>query len=141
MQVNVLGTHFNVKAYADEDAIKTSLLEGSVKVIKGNSISLLKPGQQAVLNEKETKVKIRNVDMDEVIGWKNGLFLFEEADIKNIMQQIARWYDVEVVYTGKVPVQRFEGKISRNAALSEVLQILQLSNVKFKVEGKRIIVL
>ena len=141
MQVNVLGTHFDVKAYNEEKAIKTTLLEGSVKVIKDNSISLLKPGQQAVLNKKEATVKVKNVDMNEVTAWKNGLFLFEDADITEIMQQIVRWYDVEIVYAGKIPEQRFEGKISRTAALSEVLQILQLSNVKFKVDGKKIMVL
>ena len=78
--------------------------------------------------------------MNEVMAWKNGLFQFEGADITNIMRQISRWYGVDIVYTGKVPDRRFEGKISRDARLSDVLKILELSNVKFTVEGKKIIV-
>jgi hypothetical protein len=78
--------------------------------------------------------------MEEVMAWKNGLFQFEGADITTIMHEISRWYDVDVVYSGKVPVRHFEGKISRDANLSQVLKILELSNVKFRVEGKKIIV-
>ena len=140
MQVEVLGTHFNINAYMDEDAIKTSLLEGSVKIIKGKISNLLKPGQQGVLGKKEDNLEIRNANMDEVMAWKNGLFQFEGADITTIMREIGRWYNVDIVYEGKVPVRRFEGKISREAQLSDVLKILELSNVKFRVEGKKIIV-
>ncbi len=140
MQINVLGTHFNINAYTDENAVKTSLLEGSVKIIKCNASDLLKPGQQAILNKKEDKIKISNANMDEVMAWKNGLFQFEGSDLTTIMREICRWYNVEVVYAGKIPVRRFEGKISRDAQLSEVLEILKLSNVKFTVEGKKIIV-
>jgi len=140
MQVKVLGTHFDVNAYADENAIKTSLLEGSVKITKGNASGLLKPGEQAILNNKEDKVEITYANMDEVMAWKNGLFQFDGADITTIMREIGRWYNVEIVYNGKVPMRRFEGKISRNALLSEVLRILELSNVKFKIEGNKIIV-
>jgi transmembrane sensor len=140
MQVNVLGTHFNINAYSDESSIKTSLLEGSVKITKGNTSGILKPGEQGVLNNKEDKVAITNADMNEVMAWKNGLFRFEGADITTIMREIGRWYDVEIIYAGKVPMRRFEGKISRNAQLSEVLRILELSDVKFTVEGKKIIV-
>jgi transmembrane sensor len=140
MQVEVLGTHFNVNAYADEGAIKTSLLEGSVKIKKGNVSGLLKPGQQGVLNKNSNNIEIKNEDMNEVIAWKNGLFQFDGADIKTIMHEIGRWYDVEIVYAGKVPERRFEGKISRDAELSDVLKILELSNVKFSVQGKKIVV-
>jgi ferric-dicitrate binding protein FerR (iron transport regulator) len=140
MQVEVLGTHFNVNAYGDEGAIKTSLLEGSVKIKKGNISGLLKPGQQGVLKKNSTDLEIKNADMNEAIAWKNGLFEFDGADIKSIMREIGRWYDVDVVYAGKVPDRRFEGKISRDAQLSDVLKILALSNVKFSVEGKKIIV-
>lgn len=140
LKIAVLGTHFNVKAYEDESEIKTSLLEGSVKIIQGKEAGLLKPGQQAVINFKDDKVKIANADMVEVIAWKNGLFRFEGANIETIMREIGRWYDVEIVYAGKVPRRRFEGKINRNAGLSEVLRILELSNVKFSIAGKKIIV-
>src|SRR6185312_10938857 len=100
MQVEVLGTHFNVNAYGDEGAIKTSLLEGSVKIKKGNMSGLLKPGQQGVLKKNSNDLEIKSADMDEVIAWKNGLFQFDGADIKTIMREIGRWYDVEIEYKG-----------------------------------------
>lgn len=140
MQVEVLGTHFNVNGYTEENDIVTSLLDGSVKVTKGVLKDLLKPGQQAILNKKEEQIKILNADMNDVVAWKNGLFQFKSADISSILRQIERWYDVKIIYAGKIPVRRFEGKISRKAQLSEVLQILELSNIKFTVEGKNIIV-
>ena len=140
MQVNVLGTHFNINAYPDESAIRTSLLEGSVKITKGKTSGLLKPGEQGTLKWGGNKLEIKEANMNEVMAWKNGLFQFEGADITTIMKQISRWYDVEVIYSGKVPVRRFEGKISRDAQLSDVLKILELSDVKFTVQGKTIIV-
>jgi len=140
MQVEVLGTHFNINAYPEEGAVKTSLLEGSVKIKKGNISGLLKPGQQGVLKNNDDNIEIKKADMNEAIAWKNGLFQFDGADIKNIMNQIGRWYDVEIVYSGKVPERRFEGKISRDAQLSDVLKILELSNVKFSIQGKKIVV-
>jgi ferric-dicitrate binding protein FerR (iron transport regulator) len=140
IDVEVLGTHFNINAYADETAVKTTLLEGSVRVVSGGTAGLLRPGEQGVLNKKGTGIEIKKVDMNEVIAWKNGLFQFDGADIKSIMRQIGRWYDVEIEYSGEVSKRRFEGKISRDAQLSDVLKILELSNVKFSVEGKRIVV-
>ena len=144
IKVQVLGTHFNINAYDDEESIKTSLLEGSVKVVGGNVSGILEPGQQAAITKSEKtgayQMETKIVDMDEVVAWKNGLFHFNEAGIMTIMRQIGRWYNVEIVYKGKVPVRRFVGKISRDAQLSEVLKILELSDVKFTVEGKKIIV-
>ena len=140
MQVEVLGTHFNVNAYADEGEIKTSLLEGSVKIKKGSKSGLLKPGQQAILNNSNADIEITKPDMDEVMAWKNGLFEFDGADITTIMRQIGRWYNVEIVYVGKVPARSFEGKISRDAQLADLLKILELSDVKFTVEDRKIIV-
>jgi hypothetical protein len=140
MQVEVLGTHFNVNAYADENSIKTSLLEGSVKIKRGDVSGLLKPGQQGILESNNNDLRIKEVNMDEVIAWKNGLFQFNGAGIKTIMLEISRWYNVEIVYSGKVPQRSFVGKISRDAALPDVLKILELSNVKFNVIGRKIIV-
>ena len=140
MKVSVLGTHFNINAYAEENAIKTSLLEGSVHITKGNTSSFLKPGQQAALNTGDDKVKITNADMDQVMAWKNGLFQFDGAGITAIMQEIGRWYNVEVLFQDTPPVRRFKGKISRDAELSDVLKIIGLSGVKFSVVGNRIIV-
>lgn len=141
MQVRVLGTHFNINAYADEQGIKTSLLEGSVRITDGAATGLLKPGEQGVIKSGDhQKVEIRPADMEEVMAWKNGLFIFKGDNINTIMNQIGRWYDVDVSFGGNIPHRSFEGKISRNAPLSDVLKILELSDVKFSLIGKRIIV-
>ncbi|MGV8879756.1 MAG: FecR family protein [Sphingobacteriaceae bacterium] len=140
MQIMVLGTHFNVNAYTDENEIRTSLLEGSIKITKGNASGVLKPGQQAILDKREDNLVIRDADINEAVAWKNGIFQFDGADISTIMRQISRWFDVEVIYAGEIPKRRFQGKISRNAQLTEVLKILELSDVKFAVQGKKIIV-
>jgi transmembrane sensor len=140
VEVKVLGTHFNINAYSEENAIKTSILEGRVKITKGKTIGLVKSGEQALVSNKECEMKIIDTGMDEVVAWKNGLFQFAGADITTIMREIGRWYNVEIKYADKVPVRQFEGKISRNADLSDVLRILELSNVKFTLVGNKIIV-
>lgn len=141
MQVTVLGTHFNVNAYPDEQGVKTSLFEGSVKISEGKINRLLKPGQQAIVRNGKTEMEINRMNKEEVLAWKNGLFIFNGADITTIMNQIARWYDVRVTYDGSdINRSSFEGKISRSAPLTDVLKILELSGVKFTVVGKQIIV-
>lgn len=140
MEIDVLGTHFNVNAYEDENTIKASLLQGSIKIIKGDRSSLLSPGQQGIINQESDRIEIKNTDMNEVMAWRKGLFQFDGADITTIMREIGRWYDVEIIYPDKVPVRKFEGKISRDAQLSDVLKILELSNVQFTVAGRKIIV-
>ncbi|MDO6430953.1 DUF4974 domain-containing protein [Flavitalea sp. BT771] len=137
--VEVLGTHFNIKAYPDEPAIHTTLLEGSVKVHKGNAASLLRPGQQARWNDN-MDISVAAADIEEVIAWKNGLFKFDEATIGDVMRQLARWYDVEVVYVNGVPSDLFQGEIYRNVNVSKVLKVLEASGVHFTVEGKKILV-
>jgi len=141
MQVKVLGTHFNIKAYSDENVIKTSLLEGSVNITRGNATGLLRPGEQALVNKEEDKIDITKANLDNVMAWRNGMFQFEGADITEIMREISRWYNVDIEYADKVPLRHFEGKISKNAQLSDVLRILELSNVKFIVKDNKIIVL
>ncbi len=136
-EVKVLGTHFNINAYDDESSIKTTLLEGSVRMsslITGQG-SLLTPGEQASLDEKN-KLKVEKVEMNETIAWKNGLISCKDADIQSIMRQIARWYDVEVVYEKNIRERIFTGEISRNTNLSEVLKILELSDIRFRIENK-----
>jgi transmembrane sensor len=141
MEVQVLGTHFNVNAYPDEHTIKTTLLEGSVMVSKGNAKQLLKPGEQARLDAGNNLVLYKDVDTEEEVAWKNGYFSFDHADLGSVMRQIARWYDVDIVYAGQVSDRRFGGEISRTSNVSEVLKILEESKVHFKIEEKRIIVL
>jgi transmembrane sensor len=143
-EVDVLGTHFNIMAYEEENAVKTTLLEGAVKVIKAGTSNLLQPGQQAQ-SVKNTRgpaiVVVDDAPVDEVVAWKNGLFFFNRSNLQTVMRQIARWYDVEIVYEGEVPIMEFGGKISRNNNISEVLKILELSKVHFRIEDKKIIVM
>jgi transmembrane sensor len=154
MQIEVLGTHFNVNAYNDESAIKTTLLEGKVRVVKktgtAQQSAILAPGEQAVIADARGKanrvdndrIKINKADVDNVVAWKNGLFHFESADIKTVMRQLARWYDVEVVYEGAtVKNDPLFVEVSRNTRLSDVLKVLQESgSAKFTIEGKKIVV-
>lgn len=140
MAVEVLGTHFNVAGYADEQAIKTTLTEGSVKLVSGSASTLIKPGYQGILTASARAFEVVPANIDETLAWKNGNFCFNKADIQTIMRQIARWYDVEVVYEG-VPTEReFVGTINRQEKLSKVLRLLELSNVHFRIEGRKIIV-
>lgn len=145
-EIEVLGTHFNVNAYEDENAVRTTLLEGKVKFTK-TTLSLptsdfvvLEPGQQSVLTKEELR-KASNVDVEGVMAWKNGLFNFNNSDLEIVMRQLSRWYDVEVIYQSGVPKRNFGGEMQRDLNLSEVLKILEKNNVHFKIEGKKLIVL
>ena len=141
MQVQVLGTHFNINAYSDEPAIHTTLLEGSVKVTNNNIVKMLLPGQQAQLQSNGTFNIAKNVNTDEIVAWKNELFSFHDTDIKSLMRQISRWYDVDVVLPQNVSNLAFNGHISRKSNLSAVLKVLELTEeVAFTIEGKRLIV-
>jgi len=139
--VEVLGTHFNINAYADESAIKTTLVEGSVKITADAESALLVPGQQAnILHSAGGKISINSVDTDDVLAWTTGNFQFEKAEIPLIMREAARWYDVDVRYDGQLPQRRFTGSISRSVNLSELLKMLKYTGIHFKIEGKTIIV-
>ncbi|QNK64279.1 FecR family protein [Pedobacter sp. PAMC26386] len=141
--IQVLGTHFNINAYEDEHDVKTTLLEGCVKVSLNNTAGsagmTIKPNEQTILSKGNLSKS--TVDVDDIVAWKNGETTFNEANIKSVMRQIARWYDIEVSFNGNIPEERlFTGEISRNARLSEVLKILELSKINFKIEGKKLIV-
>lgn len=140
MEVEVLGTHFNVMAYDDENSMNTTLLEGSVKISKGVIKKMLVPGQQSVINSTG-EINIVDADMEEVMAWKNGWFQFNAADIKTVMRQISRWYAVEVVYEGKIPDGHYSGAVSRDNDIFQVLKIMQSGGVRFKIEGRKVIVL
>ncbi|MBE9666836.1 DUF4974 domain-containing protein [Mucilaginibacter boryungensis] len=142
MNVKVLGTHFNIMAYADEDYNATTLLEGSVKVDYGAENALLTPGRQAMLIKASGKLKTKIADTEQVIAWKNGYFLFDNDKIESIMRKISRWYDVEVAYKGDVSRKAIGGSVSRFKNVSEVLKMLELTGaVHFKIEGRRILVM
>nr|WP_199158580.1 FecR family protein [Pedobacter sp. ASV2] len=135
-----LGTSFNVNAYDNESGIKTSLIEGSVSVAKRNEKLIIKPGEQAVTSSGSDKILSKHVDIDEIVAWKNGLFQFNHTNIDVVMRQIARWYDVEIIYKEDVSKISFTGSLSRNLKLSKSLQMLSVTGLHFKIEGKKIIV-
>jgi ferric-dicitrate binding protein FerR (iron transport regulator) len=127
-------------------------VEGSLRVVtpaagsqthsSSGQSRILKPGEQAqVARGTDAKIKITdNADIDEIIAWKEGIFLMKKTDVASIMRQIARWYDVEVVYKGNIPSGRISGDIPRNMTLSKVLEVMELSGIHFTVEGKKVIV-
>lgn len=145
--VEVLGTEFNVNAYTNEPSVRTTLVEGKVKVSTTDSSIrpvILTHSMQSSFSQDAQRgrnIMVREVDTDDVVAWKDGLFNFNNADIKSVMRQLARWYDVDVVYEGALPNEKFEGEISRNSTLAEVFKILELSAVHFKVEGRKVIVM
>ena len=140
-EVQVLGTRFNINAYNDEDNVRTTLLEGSVKFVSGDNSNILKPGQQFQLAKNGAFNVANDVNVDEVVAWKNGLFAFENATIEKVMRQFSRWYDVEIEYRGKTD-DLFIAEMRRNIKLSDALKALELTGkVKFDIEGKKIIVM
>ncbi|MEI3798876.1 MULTISPECIES: FecR family protein [unclassified Chitinophaga] len=139
-EVKVLGTHFNVNAYPEENIIKTTLLEGAVSMsTPANSPVLLKPGQQAAAGKAEIKV-VNDANIDQVMAWRYGLFNFDRSNLQSVMNELSRWYDVDVRYEGQIPSRIFRGKIKRDLSLTQVLEVLQDVNIKFKMEGKTIVV-
>jgi len=135
--LEVLGTHFNVNAYGDENVVKTTLLEGSVKVEKNDHEEILIPGQQALISDQ---ISIRKTDVNVSIAWKNGKFLFRDATIYSIAEQIKRWYDVDVQFEGAIS-QHFNLEVSRNVPLSKLLDGLEgTGQVKFVFKGRKLVI-
>lgn len=150
-EVRVLGTHFNVKAYPDDRLETTTLAEGSVKVsyqaaawnkdtqIRYNDEIKLSPGQQSVL--KNDQIMVSNVNLENALAWKDGNFIFNGVGIKDIMQDIARWYAIEIIYEGDVPVGKFSGNVSRSKNVSQILMALESTRlVHFRIEGRKVFV-
>ncbi|MDR6783275.1 transmembrane sensor [Pedobacter africanus] len=139
-EVRVLGTHFNINSYADGGGTKTTLLEGSVRVSGTGGRKILKPGYEAV--NTGANIEIHKVDTQAAIAWKNGEFIFDNESLHSIMQKIARWYDVDIVYeSGVNTAQTFGGKVLRNKPISAVLRSMQSTGkVVFKIEGKNVTV-
>jgi transmembrane sensor len=144
LTVKVLGTHFNINSYNDEATLKITLLEGAVQVVgpEGDSRQTLtlQPGQQAILDSASLRLN-PHPDLDETMAWKNGSFYFDGVDIRTVMRQVQRWYNVDVRYQSEIPAS-FVAKISRDVKVSELLNILELTNlVHFKIEGNKITVM
>jgi len=142
--VEVLGTHFNINSYMDDQTIKTTLLEGSVRVSNGKSTKILKPGEQAIADISGTgTIRLAvNVDTDDETAWKNGLFQFDNAGLKTILNQLERWYDINIDYSS-IPNKKYNGMVPRRAKLSEVLKMLEKTgNIRFEIrEGRNLKVL
>ncbi len=135
------GTQFNIKAYANESAHKTTLVEGIVTVTTQNNGKLtLKPGQQAIQKEGEPMKLDENPEIGEVIAWKNGLFWMNQADIPSVMRQLERWYDVEIVYRNGIPKGTISGKLPMNMELDKLLDALQLSGIKIEISGRKLLI-
>lgn len=139
-EVEVLGTHFDVNAYPDETNIKTTLLQGSVKVSQSDKIQMLSPGQQAIISSDKIILK-KDIDVAQITAWKNGYFLFNNTDIQSIMRQVSRWYDIDVSFEGKIPSDGFTGKILRNVPLSKFLKVLEMNDVKVRRDGRNVTVI
>jgi ferric-dicitrate binding protein FerR (iron transport regulator) len=140
-EVQVLGTSFDIMAYADESTVQTTLLEGAVSIHQAAARTILKPGQQAVLDPASHVLQVQAADVGQVIAWKTGFFEFANTDLTAIMRQISRWYDVEVVYEHKHDKERFLGRISRRQPLSRILQLLEENGIQCRVEGRKVRVL
>ncbi|WP_341841438.1 FecR family protein [Chitinophaga caseinilytica] len=138
-EVAVLGTEFNINAYADEPAIRATLVKGSVAVTAAGQTRKLAPGQQAAISGGAPVVDARP-DVEEALAWRNAVFYFRNADVKAVMRQLQRWYDVEVEYRGNVPDRRFDGEIQRDLPLQDVLDGLRVSGISFTIEGSKIII-
>jgi transmembrane sensor len=140
LSIEVLGTHFNVNAYTDEPTIKTTLVEGSVKVTRKEQSVTIKPGEQTQVNNSGTLKVIHDANVDEAVAWRNGLFEFQDTDLQSILRQVMRWYDVDVDYQGNIPERYFTAIISRDKTLTGVLEILKLSDIDYKLEGKKLVI-
>jgi ferric-dicitrate binding protein FerR (iron transport regulator) len=132
--VEVLGTEFDVKAYADEAEIKTTLLSGGVRVSQGAGSVLLKPGEQSLGIDGGVRL-VGPVDTDQVVAWKNGMFRWNGAPLEEVMRDLARWYNVQVVYKGPAPTQKLIAVVGRNLPATEVLKALEISGYHFKISG------
>lgn len=143
-KIEVLGTHFNVNSYKDVSVVKTTLLEGSVEVTSLNRNSnkvKLKPGQQSILGNDEKEIEVLSIDAEMAISWKDGYFNFKKSDIQEVMNQLARWHDLQIIYDGDVPTEQFTGYIPKKMELQTILRILEEGGgVKFTLKGQEVIV-
>jgi transmembrane sensor len=139
-QIEVLGTHFNVNAYKDEEVVTTTLLQGRVRVTNSTGAQVLMPGQQSVVDGggKGMIKLVKDADTDEAVAWKGGYFQFNQADIHQVMRQLSRWYGIRVSYRNPSSTRKFQGAIQRDLRFSQVLRILAKSNMQFTVKGKEV---
>jgi ferric-dicitrate binding protein FerR (iron transport regulator) len=137
-EIEVLGTHFNVMAYDNENSVQTTLLEGSVKFSKGSRSVMLKPGEQSRLGKDGSLQVVPDADIELATAWKNGQQLFKKADLASIMRQVERWYNVDVTYQATVPANiTFSGDLPRNVNLSKLLKVFEGLHVHFVIDAEK----
>jgi transmembrane sensor len=136
--VEVLGTHFNINTYKDEKVSKTTLFQGSVRVLSGNKSSKIKPGEQ--VQQINGALTVSEADLEEAAAWKNGLFYFKDDNIETIMRQLCRWYDVSVRYEGQIPSREFSGQMNKNINASQLLHILSIEQIHYRIEDRTIVI-
>ncbi|WP_345950722.1 FecR domain-containing protein [Mucilaginibacter sp. PAMB04274] len=135
--VEVTGTHFNINGYMDDGSINTTLLEGGITLHHHGRSQKIIPGKQANVSTNPFAIKVQTVDTEEVVAWKNGLFEFNNASLRQIMSQLERWYDIKVDYSS-LPAKRYNGMVPRSANLSRVLKMLEVTgNIKFEIQNNR----
>ncbi|SKC95690.1 FecR family protein [Chitinophaga ginsengisegetis] len=135
VSTEVLGTHFNVNRYSDESTARITLLEGAIKVKQGIATAVLKPGQQANVTSKIEVLP--QVDTDAAVAWKNGLFNFQDQPLSTVLKQVARWYDINIIYEKQVPDIMFFGEIESNVSLAQMLHFLERSGVRFTMDSQK----
>ncbi|GAA3918015.1 DUF4974 domain-containing protein [Chitinophaga oryziterrae] len=136
--IDVLGTHFNINAYADENRIQATLTEGAIKINAASQSVTLSPGQQAIIT---TGIKVQQANIDQALAWKEGLFNFQDMPFDEAMRQLARWYNIDVVYENGIPDIKFEGELGRDVSLSKILFFLSKVDVHYRIEdGKRLVI-
>lgn len=145
VEIEVLGTHFNVNAYDDEGVIKTTLLEGAVNVKNGKAHKVISPGQQAQIKTQDhllnPGISVQQVDVDAVTAWKNGRFIFKGDNIQTVMRQLGRWYDADISYEENITNEEFVGVISRSRydSIADILEMLEKTGtVSFAIKGNSI---
>lgn len=140
--VNVLGTSFNVNAYADGSVLRTTLADGAISVTASGTDKRLEAGQQAVYDPSHQRLSIdAHADLDRVLAWKNGLFGFAHTDLKALMQELGRWYNVDVHYEGAIPEEHFSGRLERSLTLDQVLHILTNHKIHYSIEPNRTLII
>lgn len=140
--VSVYGTHFNINAYSDNPSVTATLLEGAVRFGKANASVMLAPGQQGSVPNNGTNIRVSVADMEKVMGWKKGYFVFRDESIVDIMKQVARWYDVDIEFVGDLSDREFGGTVSRYKNITELLDNMQLTKtIHYKIEGKKVLIM
>jgi ferric-dicitrate binding protein FerR (iron transport regulator) len=139
MQVQDIGTQFDIMAYTDEPAIRTTVVEGSARVVNGGRSVVLRPNDQADVTKDNIAVR-QNADVEEAVAWKNGVFLFKGTDLAYMLRQLGRWYNIAIVFPNEMPKGHIEADIPRTMNLSKTLEVLHQLGISCKLEGDKLII-